>query len=153
MRGPAQDWSFYTAQLRKTLRRRSVQFCIPFAFWQLQAPREAGGIYELRSYRLKPGRLLEWEHHWRRGLECRRQFCEPVGAWFSQLGELNMVHHLWAYQDLHRRKVLRESAWSVSGWAETVYNTGAWHGAVRADGCSGDRLTRPPIDVRAPQCR
>lgn len=33
----------------------------------------------------------------RKGLECRRQFCEPVGAWFSQLGELHTVHHMWTY--------------------------------------------------------
>lgn len=33
----------------------------------------------------------------RKGLECRRQFCEPVGAWFTQLGELNTVYHMWTY--------------------------------------------------------
>ena len=33
----------------------------------------------------------------RKGLECRRQFCEPIGAWFTQLGDLNTVYHMWAY--------------------------------------------------------
>lgn len=46
---------------------------------------------------LQPGRLLEWEMNWRKGLECRKQFCEPVGAWFTQLGELNTVYHMWTY--------------------------------------------------------
>ncbi|CAJ0762233.1 12000_t:CDS:2, partial [Entrophospora sp. SA101] len=58
-----------------------------------------------------------------RGLECRRQFCEPVGAWFSQLGFLNCVHHMWQYPDLENRKITREKAWEVDGWAETVYKT------------------------------
>jgi hypothetical protein len=62
--------------------------------------------------------------HWRKGLECRRQFCEPVGAWFSQLGDLNVVHHMWTYPDLQTRKTTREDAWQVDGWAETVTNTG-----------------------------
>lgn len=62
--------------------------------------------------------------HWRKGLDCRRQFCEPVGAWFSQLGDLNVVHHMWTYPDLQTRKTTREDAWQVDGWAETVTNTG-----------------------------
>lgn len=33
----------------------------------------------------------------RKGLECRSQFCEPVGAWFSQLGNLHTVQHMWTY--------------------------------------------------------
>jgi hypothetical protein len=65
--------------------------------------------------------------HWRKGLDCRRQFCEPVGAWFSQLGDLNVVHHMWTYPDLQTRKITREDAWQVDGWAETVTNTGKIH--------------------------
>ncbi|RUS35096.1 hypothetical protein BC938DRAFT_475882 [Jimgerdemannia flammicorona] len=71
-------------------------------------------------FALQPGNLLEWELNWRKGLECRSQFCEPVGAWFSQLGPLNFVHHMWNYPDLQVRKETREQAWQVNGWAETV---------------------------------
>ena len=69
------------------------------------------GVYELRSYRLKvhsfsslsnylnvkPGMLMEWESEWRKGVEARKQIIQPLGAWFSQIGDLNMVHHLWFY--------------------------------------------------------
>ncbi|KAG2202651.1 hypothetical protein INT47_002083 [Mucor saturninus] len=72
---------------------------------------------------LLPGRLLEWEMNWRKGLECRKQFCEPVGAWFTQLGELNTVYHMWTYPDLQTRKTTREDAWNTEGWPETVYKT------------------------------
>ncbi|GES85373.1 NIPSNAP-domain-containing protein [Rhizophagus clarus] len=71
----------------------------------------------------QPGRLLEWENHWKKGLECRRQYCEPVGAWFCQLGELNLVHHMWQYPNLESRKLTREQAWKVDGWADTVFKT------------------------------
>jgi hypothetical protein len=46
------------------LRSRSNQMCLEFAFWPTMAPSVHGGIYELRSYRLKPGNLLEWETNW-----------------------------------------------------------------------------------------
>ncbi|KAG0227783.1 hypothetical protein BGW41_003680 [Actinomortierella wolfii] len=113
----------FIKQLRSMLVKRENQICLEFAFWKSRPPVALGGIYEMRSYLLKPGNLLEWEANWRRGLECRRQFCEPVGAWFSQLGTLNYVHHVWNYPDLETRKKTREQAWKVDGWAETVYNT------------------------------
>ncbi|KAF9985497.1 hypothetical protein BGZ75_002944 [Mortierella antarctica] len=113
----------FLKDLRPMLISRDNQICLEFAFWKSRPPVNLGGIYEMRTYLLKPGNLLEWETNWRRGLECRRQFCEPVGAWFSQLGELNYVHHMWNYPDLETRKKTREQAWKVDGWAETVYNT------------------------------
>ena len=33
-----------------------------FAFWATKPPAELGGIYEMRTYSLKPGSLLEWEN-------------------------------------------------------------------------------------------
>lgn len=64
-----------------------------------------------------PGTLLEWENTWlltlavssraliltcsylsrRRGIEARRKSVAPVGAWFSQVGRLHEVHHMWQY--------------------------------------------------------
>jgi hypothetical protein len=63
----------------------------------------------------------------KKGLECRRKYCQPVGAWFSQLGQLNVVHHMWVFPDLETRKESRAAAWQEKGWAETVWNTGNGH--------------------------
>lgn len=88
-----------------------------FNFLPTMPPRSEGGVFELRSYQLKPGALLEWEHAWcvsvclcfassygqlvrRAGIEARRKFVEPVGAWFSQIGRLHEVHHLWQYEQV-----------------------------------------------------
>ncbi|KAF7966217.1 hypothetical protein HWV62_39479 [Athelia sp. TMB] len=105
------------------LNARSSQLTQEFAFFPTAPPHEEGGIFELRSYQLKAGALLEWEHAWRSGIEARRKFVEPVGAWFSQVGRLHQVHHLWQYPDLATRKETREKAWQVDGWAETVSKT------------------------------
>ncbi|KAK7204226.1 NIPSNAP-domain-containing protein [Myxozyma melibiosi] len=114
----------YLARLRPLLRSRSNKLVQEFSFWGgTAAPRSLGGVFELRTYELQPGRLLEWETSWRKGLECRRQVMEPVGAWFSQLGELNTVHHLWQFADLEHRKLSREKCWELPGWADTVHDT------------------------------
>ncbi|RKP37335.1 hypothetical protein BJ085DRAFT_20206 [Dimargaris cristalligena] len=107
----------------KLLARRNSQIMLEFAFWPTSPPVTTHGVYELRSYRLKPGNLLEWESNWRKGIECRKGLEHPIGAWFSQLGGLNQVHHMWAYPDLETRKRAREEAWSNDAWAQTVYNT------------------------------
>lgn len=33
----------------------------------------------------------------RKGIEARRKFVAPVGAWFSQIGRLHQVYHMWQY--------------------------------------------------------
>ncbi|KAI3647558.1 hypothetical protein MP228_007779 [Amoeboaphelidium protococcarum] len=116
----------YSKQLPKLIRRRQNQMCLEFAFWLTSPPQPAKDttdIYELRSYMLKAGNLLEWEQQWKRGLEIRKKYCQPVGAWFTQLGALSLVHHMWVYPSLDDRKRQREEAWQEDGWAQTVYNT------------------------------
>ncbi|ELU39441.1 NIPSNAP domain-containing protein [Rhizoctonia solani AG-1 IA] len=109
------------AALRPYLLSRNQQLCQEFAFLPSSPPHEQGGIFELRSYTLQPGSLLEWENVWRSGIEARKQFVKPVGAWFSQVGRLHEVHHLWQYPDLETRKLTRERAWKVDGWSDTVH--------------------------------
>jgi len=111
----------YLERLRPLLRSRESDLAQEFSFWGGTAqPHHFGGIFELRTYDLQAGKLMEWEQHWRKGIECRRQVMEPVGAWFSQLGRLNRVYHLWQFADLEHRKISREKCWELPGWAETV---------------------------------
>lgn len=94
-----------------------------FSFWPTSPPRSLGGLFELRSYTLHPGNLLEWETHWRAGLRARRNVMEGVGAWFTQVGALNSVHYLWQFKDLRERQVAREKSWQEKGWSDTVHKT------------------------------
>jgi len=102
---------------------RTLQLNQEFAFLPSSPPRSKGGIFELRSYQLQPGTLLEWETAWKKGIDARRKFVEPMGAWFSHVGRLHEVHHLWQYPDLQSRKETREAAWQLDGWADTVHKT------------------------------
>lgn len=46
------------------LNSRASQLTQEFAFFPTTPPQEKGGVFELRSYQLKPGTLLEWENTW-----------------------------------------------------------------------------------------
>lgn len=113
----------YQQAIAPLLTSRHAEICLQFAFWESKCPDVQGNLYELRTYQLQPGKVKEWEYHWRKGLEYRRQFCQPVGAWFTQLGPLHTVHHMWAYKNLEERKKTREAAWETDGWAQTVLDT------------------------------
>ncbi|KAK9477904.1 hypothetical protein V1514DRAFT_343382 [Lipomyces japonicus] len=114
----------YLAELRPMLRSRTSDIMQEFSFWGGTAsPRNLGGIFELRTYDLMPGRLLEWEQSWSKGIEYRRKVMEPVGAWFTQIGHLNTVYHIWQFADLEHRKLSREKCWEIQGWADTVHDT------------------------------
>ncbi|KAJ5378325.1 uncharacterized protein N7496_005734 [Penicillium cataractarum] len=113
----------FDRKLRSLIKGEKTSLMQEFSFWHTTPPRRLGGLFELRSYTLYPGNLLEWELHWRRSLSARREVIEGVGAWFVQIGDLNTVHQLWQFANLEQRKVCREHAWSRDGWAETVYKT------------------------------
>ncbi|KAJ5594279.1 uncharacterized protein N7459_000487 [Penicillium hispanicum] len=113
----------FDRKLKSLIKSKKTSLMQEFSFWPTTPPRKLGGLFELRSYTLHPGNLLEWETHWRRGLTARREVMEGVGAWFVQIGDLNTVHHLWQFANLEERKIRREQSWGVEGWAETVHKT------------------------------
>ena len=76
---------------------RENQIILDFQFCSALNPTDYDAIYEMRSYKLKPGRMLAWEEGWESGLKARRDLISPVGAWFSQLGKLNQVHQMYQF--------------------------------------------------------
>lgn len=102
---------------------RRNQLLLEFSFWNEPQPRLGPNIYELRTYKLKPGTMIEWGNNWARAIKYRQENQEAVGGFFSQIGELYVVHHLWAYKDLQSREETRNAAWRKRGWDENVYYT------------------------------
>jgi len=117
------EFAEFDAKLKTMVDSKNVSLMQEFSFWPTTPPRQLGGVFELRSYTLHPGNLLEWETHWRRGLKARREVMEGVGAWFVQIGDLNTVHHLWQFANLEERRTRREQSWQVEGWSDTVHKT------------------------------
>lgn len=117
------EFAEFDNKLKGMIKSKNISLMQEFSFWPTTPPRQLGGVFELRSYTLHPGNLLEWETHWRRGLKARREVMEGVGAWFVQIGDLNTVHHLWQFANLEERRTRREQSWQVEGWSDTVHKT------------------------------
>jgi len=105
------------------LRSRHNQFLLSFSFWPVVNKREGPNIYEIRSYFLKPGTMIEWGNNWARAITFRQSHNEAFGGFFSQVGRLYNVHHIWCYKSLARRKENREEAWQRPGWDSVVSYT------------------------------
>jgi len=109
-----------TSDEAKLLRKRENQLMAAFGFWGKTEPAVRNCNYEMRTYILKPGTMIEWGNNWARGIHYRQN---KVAGYFSQLGQLYIAHHIWHYDDLQARKDVRESAWRKSGWDEIVAGT------------------------------
>nr|BAN20533.1 nipsnap [Riptortus pedestris] len=117
------DYLKLEAERGKFLRSRHLQYLLSFSYWPQIETREGKNIYEIRSYSLKPGTMIEWGNNWARAINYRRSNQEAFAGFFSQVGRLYNVHHIWCYKDLHSRKEIRESAWRLPGWDECVAYT------------------------------
>ena len=67
-------------------------------------------FYELRTYRLKPGGVPKFEKAFGEGIEVRQKYSRLVGFWHTEIGPLNQVLHLWAYESLQERAEARAAA-------------------------------------------
>ncbi|KDR08564.1 protein NipSnap [Zootermopsis nevadensis] len=121
----AQNKDFVALQKErgKLLRSRHLQYLLAFSYWPPIEPRTGPNLYEMRSYNLKPGTMIEWGNNWARAINYRRNNDEAFAAFFSQIGRLYNVHHVWCYKDLQARKETREAAWRSPGWDECVAYT------------------------------
>jgi hypothetical protein len=105
------------------LRSRRTQYLLSFSYWPQIAMRPGPNIYEIRTYTLKPGTMIEWGNNWARGINHRTGNNAPFAGFFSQIGVLYQVHHIWTYESLGKRKSTRESSWQNPGWDKCVANT------------------------------
>lgn len=94
-----------------------------FPWCPLTLPKKAGGVYELRTYVAKPGKIPAWADIFSKGLPARSKFSSPVGIWFSEFGPLNGIHHLWHYESLDHRAAVRAEAVKSEEWMDTVRRT------------------------------
>uniref|UniRef100_UPI00358E296D protein NipSnap homolog 1-like n=1 Tax=Myxine glutinosa TaxID=7769 RepID=UPI00358E296D len=119
----SKEYATFRKERSHLLQSRKNQLLMEFSFWNEPKPRTGPNIYELRSYQLRPGTMIEWGNNWARAIRFRQENDEAVGGFFSQIGELYMVHHLWAYTDLQFRADTRNAAWEKRGWDQNVYYT------------------------------
>lgn len=110
---------------RQLISTSSTEYVKGFSFWPEPDAREGPNIYDVRSYQLRPGSMYDWSNYWARGIRCRQSVRPdiPYGGFFSQLGQLHTIYHVWCYKDLADRKSCREGTWSEDEWNEVVSHT------------------------------
>lgn len=117
------DFRDFRRNRNEMLVSRRNEIVLPFSFWPEVQSRPPSHIYELRTYMLKPGTMLEWANSWARHLNCRLADGVGIGGFFGNIGDIYHVYHLWAYKDLTHRKTCRELTWARPGWNDNVLQT------------------------------
>ncbi|KAJ8913744.1 hypothetical protein NQ315_007461 [Exocentrus adspersus] len=121
--GKSEEFQRLNEEQGKIVRSRHLQYLLAFSYWPQILQRSPKNIYEIRSYALKPGTMIEWGNNWARAINYRKNNDEAFAGFFSQIGRLYNVHHIWCYANLTARKETRESAWRSPGWDECVAYT------------------------------
>lgn len=104
----------YVAKARPLMLTQENKILLPLL--QLKAPAEPGNLYELRSYRMEPGRVGEWSDLFKKHLAIREKYSKIVGLWQTEMGGLNEVTHIWAYKDLNQRMAARAAVAQDAEW-------------------------------------
>ena len=106
--------------IREFVVEQKSQIFIPAPFSPTLEPRQLGGIYEIRIYTLKPGMIPNQIERWAGAIDARTKLSPLAFAGHSELGELNLWCHIWAYKDAASRfeirdKARREGVWPPKG--------------------------------------
>ena len=73
-------------------------------------------IYEMRTYDLKPRSLPKVLERWSEAIEYRKTL-SPLGAfWYTEIGPLNQIIHVWPYPNLEERNRVRAEAVASGKW-------------------------------------
>jgi NIPSNAP len=81
-------------------------------------PAKTPNVYELRTYRAKPGAGKPWLDLFTKSLEVREKYSKIVGLWTTEAGQPNEICHIWAYPDLNARAAIRADVAKDAAWQQ-----------------------------------
>ena len=73
-------------------------------------------LYEVRTYRLLPRSQKEVIKRFGEAYEGRKQFSELSAFFYTEIGALNQIIHIWPYEDLQQRTEIRTKAATAPNW-------------------------------------
>ncbi|MGE3539522.1 MAG: NIPSNAP family protein [Candidatus Tectimicrobiota bacterium] len=92
------------------------EILLPAPFTRPLAPRKVGPLYELRIYQYEGGAIPKVIEAWSKAIEEREKYSPLVGAWYSEVGNLNRWFHMWAYESFEHRLAVREETRAKGVW-------------------------------------
>ncbi|MBV9151114.1 MAG: NIPSNAP family protein [Alphaproteobacteria bacterium] len=116
VREEATKLSGWPPNTREFVVHQKSQIFIPAPFSPKLEPRELGGVYEIRLYTLKPGAVPNQIDRWSTQIGERTKLSPLAFAGHSELGDLNIWCHIWAYKDANHRAEIRDKARREGIW-------------------------------------
>ncbi|PKA39474.1 NIPSNAP family protein [Rhizobium sullae] len=73
--------------------------------------------YEMRTYTVKLGQIKEYNKLFEEiGYPIISKYTTLVGWWHTEIGELNQLIHIWAYESLDERTKKRAELYQDPAW-------------------------------------
>lgn len=88
----------------------------PFAFLPPIRIGARGGVYEFRTYRLKPGGLPPTLAGWEAAIEPAQEYTGHLVTNMYALDGAPRITHIWSFASLEERAALRARAYSTGVW-------------------------------------
>lgn len=92
------------------------EIMVPATFMKPLEPKSIGPVYEMRIYTYKPGDIDAVLDAWAGAIEEREKYSPLVGCWFSDVGALNRLVHMWAYKSFEERTRVRTETRATGVW-------------------------------------
>ena len=89
---------------------------VPFPFLPPINTGDCGGVYEVRTYRLKPGGLPPTLTGWKAAIEPARRYTDHLVVAMYALDGAPRITHVWGFKSLEERAELREWAYGAEVW-------------------------------------
>ena len=77
-------------------------------------------IIEVRTYQLSPGTVAEAEKRFGEALPVREKHSRLGAFWHTEVGPLNQIIHVWAYDSFDHRAAVRAAATKEGGWPPPI---------------------------------
>ena len=77
-------------------------------------------IFEMRTYLLKPGSAAEVEERFATAMPGRAKLSALSGFWRTEVGTLNQIIHIWAYDNIGERDRIRAEAVKTVVWPPKI---------------------------------
>ena len=95
---------------------QNTEIYIPAPFNDESITGDQGPYYELRTYMYAAGDIPKRIDAWAKAIDERRKHSSFIGAWYTELGELNKWAHMWAYTSLEERARVRAEMRAQNIW-------------------------------------
>ena len=95
--------------------RMNTEFWKPVSFSPKLEQRNIGPFFEMRIYTFPFNEINKMLPAWEEKIEARKSLAPLVGAFVSEVGEVNKFMHIWGYKSLQHRTEAREKFSSI-GW-------------------------------------